>query len=175
MKRCSDICIATSPSLLCFPGKSREWAQSKSQTSFSLLPFFIFRHFISARTRRINDSVMLLHRLPEHPLFSHYMERCIKKTPLEHLVWPSRYKIQNTPYCCVTASDSRLCDGFTRRTTSQADFQAAEPSRFCLDSVPPRVIHPESITDCQICHVTKGVSNYFFCEGHIQILDVCII
>ena len=49
---------------------------------------------------------------------------------------------------CVAVLGSHLCDGFARRKRTGIHYQAAEPSGFCLDSVPPRVIYPSGITDC---------------------------
>ena len=46
--------------------------------------------------------------------------------------------------------DNYLCDGFARRIHIAANHKAAEKSRFCFYSVPPRVIYPVSITNCQI-------------------------
>ena len=48
-------CVPVFYSLLCLPGKSREEAQSKSKTGFSLLPYNWLLYVSSARTRRINN------------------------------------------------------------------------------------------------------------------------
>ena len=120
------------------PDKSREETQSKSKSSFSLLSCDRLFKVISARVRRINDVpnpltvTVITHK---HAIY------ILSATRLKILFGDRNRSISETalrerPHSAGQYFRSRLCDGFTRRVCVEADYLAAEPSCFCLDSVP---------------------------------------